>query len=293
MLRHILLVALVFSLGCVGAQQNNGLVITMSPDPPVVFQKGVAKVHVDVANTDTKTLENIRAEIFSPGILSYANEKACKEAGGLAAGPAGSQPLLRPQEFMTFSCDFIAPQINQDRVSTRLDARVNFMATFSAVQQLGLITEQEFSNRLGSTGVRTMPQSYTYRDRNIELHVEFSDKLPVVIKKGRQAFVTFAIRNIGDGFVQPIGPQDVKIIQKASLEGNVPEGRVLQSVGKGGVPGPCELEHPISPIGREFQPFSCLIDMPDNVAILANYNFIVSIRYSYEVRASAALDILR
>ncbi len=285
MLKYIFLAMLIFSLGCVSLQQNYGLVLNLQSDPSAVFQNSITKVHVDVTNTDIKRLENVRAEIFNRGLMTHLNEQLCVQSGDFG--------MLLVGEFRTFSCDFRAPQINQDRVRTTLDAKAMFDADFEAVQQMELITEQEYNNRLATTGVRLKPQGYVYNDRNMELRVDFTDPLPVVIKQGRQFFVRFTIRNIGNGFISAITPQDVSILQKPSLEQGITEGNVLQSVNAQGNFEPCRLEETLLPIGKEFPSFSCQIFMPSNAKAITNYNFIIQIRYHYEIRDSVTVDILR
>ncbi|MBI4170820.1 MAG: hypothetical protein HY514_03935 [Candidatus Aenigmarchaeota archaeon] len=276
---------LIFSLGCVTTQPNYGLVLNLQSDPPAVFQNSITKVHVDITNTDIKRLENVKAEIFNPGLMSPLNNQLCVQRGDFGTLFAG--------EFRTFSCDFSARQINQDRVRTTLDAKAIFDADFEAVQQVELITEQEYNNRVASSGVQLKPQSYVYNDRNIELRVDFTDSLPVVIKEGRQFFVRFTIRNIGNGFINALKPEDVSILQKPSLEQGITESNVLQSVNAQGNFEPCRLEETLLPIGKEFPSFSCQIFMPSNARAITNYNFIIQIRYHYEIRDSVTVDIVR
>ncbi len=303
MLKYIFLAALVFSLGCISAQQNNGLVIGLQADPPVVFVNGATKIFVDITNTDTKRLENVRVDIFNTGILTPLTpleEQKCRQQGDLTAlQPAGMKFIL-PGEFRTFSCSFQARQINQDRVTTQLDAKASFDATFSAVQNMELLSESEYNNRLATGRVKLMPQSYTYSDRNIQLQLDFTDPLPIVVKEGRNFFVKFTIRNVGNGFISEIKPEDVQIIQKPSLDAGVLEGNVLQSVRivtegdqQKVIYDSCGLGETLPPLGKEFPSFSCRIVMPPSVHVLTNYNFIVNIRYHYEIRDSVTVDILR
>lgn len=284
MLRYAALLALLFSLGCIATTGNNGLVMGMQPDPPAIFEGTLTKVHVDVENTDTKRLENVRAEIFNSGLLEPAGE--CRQEMG----------RLLPGEFRTFACSFRAPRINQDRMQAQLDGRATFDAEFSAVQQAMLITEQEYRNRFAASGVLQQPQRYVYADRNVELQVDFSDPPPIVITPDKKFFVRFTIRNAGNGFIKAIKPEHVRIIQKASLAQDIGEGNILQTIAaENGREKyvPCQLLAELQPIGGEFPSFSCEILMPGNVRVLENFNFIVQIRYSYEVRSSAQVDILR
>ncbi len=284
MLKYIFLGLLVFSLGCVSQQQGSSLSVSLQPDPPVVFENGIARIHADVTNADTKRLGNVSVKIFNPGIMSFVNEAACRQSGDFGT--------LLPQEFRTFSCAFRAPKINQGGTTAQIDAKATFDTTLSAVQQMELMTEDEYNNRIASTGIVPRPQSYTYSDRNIQLQVDFSDPLPVVIKQGRKFFVKFTVRNIGSGFVSAIGPEDFEILQKVSLD-QEQEGNVLQSINAMGEYEPCRLQETLSPIGKDFPSFSCQILMPSNVRVLTNYNAMISVRYRYEIRDSVAVDVIR
>ena len=94
MLKYILLSLLVFSLGCVQPHANNGLVISLQPDPSLILEKGITRVNVDVTNTDIKRLENVKVEVFNPGIMARLDESACSQAGDLKT--------LLAEEFRTF-----------------------------------------------------------------------------------------------------------------------------------------------------------------------------------------------
>ena len=284
MFKYVFLALLVFSLGCVQQDQGSSLSLSLQPDPPVVFESSVARVHVDVTNRDAKRLENVKVHIFNTGVMSFVNEPACVQSGDFK--------LLLPEEFRTFSCSFRAPKINQDRVTSEIDAKAEFDATLSAVQQMELMKEDEYNNRLASSGITQKPQSYAYSDRNIQLQVDFSDPLPVVIKQGRKFFVKFTVRNIGNGFINALGPQDVQLVQKGSLD-QEQEGNVLESINAQGEYEPCRLQETISPIGKDFPSFACQILMPANVNVLTNYNVIINIKYHYEIRDSAAVDVMR
>jgi len=259
---------------------NNGLVMSMTPDPGTILQDGTTKIHIDVTNTDIKKLDNVNVVIFNPGLLLFADGSSCAQSGVFGT--------LQSQEFRTFSCDLKSNQINQDRLSTTINAKANFTTTFSAVQQMGLITEEEYNNRLATSGVQQQPTSYVYGDRNIQLQVDFSDTLPIVVKDNRKVYVKFTLRNIGNGFVNSIGTNDIQILQKPSLD-TAQEGNVLQSAdGR-----PCHLVDALYPIGNTFPSFSCQVVMPSGINPIASYDFIINVKYTYEIRAQTQVDIVR
>jgi hypothetical protein len=282
------LLALVFSIGCIAQVPNNGLVVSLIPDPATVLVNGETSLHVDVSNTDVKNVSNVKAEVFNSGLLSPVQD--CSQRGILGDMRAG--------EFRTFFCDFRAPKINQDRVTTTLDVRATYESEFPAYQQLQVISEDEYNNRLASGNYHELPRSYVYSDRNIQMQLDFSDPLPLVLRDGRNYFVRFTITNIGNGFIGNIMPDDVRILQKPGLEFS-DEGQFLQSVNLLGHYEPCRLEQVIYPNGNKFPSFVCRIVLPPKPqpplkeTPITDYNFIVLLHYKYEIRQSARVDIIR
>lgn len=269
------------SLGCVANEKNSSIIMEMKADPPLILENGVSFVHVDITNADTKPLRNVNVYVFNPGgRLSY-NAAECKEKGNFG--------LLKAGEFRTFSCPFKSGKINQDRISTEINALASFSTEFSAVQQLEVISEDEYQNRLATSTFRQEPQVYIYNDRNIQLQVEFTEPPPIVIKNEREVYVKFTIRNIGTGFIKPISPSDIKIV-KQSYNPDVEEPAEMLAGSNGGY---CRPENILYPTGNEFPSFSCKVLMKSNSAPMSSKGFLIKINYSYEIRDSVRIDITR
>lgn len=284
-MKWLLLLLVVFTVGCT-TEANNGLQISMQADPPVVFENGKTTIHVDVRNEDIKILDRVVLDIFNYGLMIPVDERTC-------FSQLHKERTLFRDQFETFSCDFIAPEISQDRMQTQLDARVSYITRFSAAQQLDLISEQEYNNRRATQTLTSKPQRYTHSDRNVQLDIEFSDTLPIVTAPGRQYFVTFTIKNIGEGFIGSIPADAVRIIQKGTIGDQTVEGNLLQSVNPQGVYEPCRVYQTLVPIGKDFTTFSCQVLMPSQPKEIMTANFIVQIDYIYELRDSVTVDIIR
>jgi hypothetical protein len=283
MMKYFLLLLIFLTLGCASTEQGSSLSLSLQADPGTVLQDSVSKIHIDVSNLENKQLDNVSVAIFSPGIMRFVNEAECKKYSSLG--------FLRPEEFRSFSCDLRAPPIIQDSATAKIDVKASFDGNFSAVQPLELYTELEYNNRMASKGVTFKPQSYTYSDRNILLQVDFTDPLPLIVKNNRRQYVKFTIRNIGKGFINPIDSADVKIQQPTEPEpGELP---LLDVINTQGEYEPCRLQEALSPIGKDFPSFSCQILMPESMNEITNYNFIIYVKYHYEIRNSVNVEIFR
>lgn len=275
----IALLLLVFTAACIGSPvtKNNGLVLDLQADPSTVFENSDVMVHVDLDNTDSRRLYNVKAEIFDSGALS--SEGACEREYG----------ILLPEQFETFTCNFKTPSINQQRFSTEIGAKAVFDVPFAFTQTIEAITEQEFRNRQATNSLQTKPSVYRHRDRNIAVDVEFSEPLPMVVKDGKEIFVKFTIRNIGNGFVDSLESGDITITQK------IEQGETVLDTGC--IPGE------LLPLGKEFPTFTCKINpfytyLPDTdlgkgPRPIQSYDITMNIDYNYEIRDSLKIDVIR
>jgi hypothetical protein len=273
---YLLLLPLIFILGCASTQSGSSLKFDLFADPGTVLQGSSALVHMDFTNQDIKKIYNVEVFVFNPGLMKET-DPACSESG--------KAQFLLPGEFRSYACSFQAPEINQDRMTTQLDAKATFDSTLSAAQQLEMYSELEYNNRLAKGGLETKPQSYVYSDRNLQLTVDFTEPLPLIAKENRKLFVTFTLQNIGSGMISKINPKDITIDQ----HGNV---ILVSPAGEGGYE-PCRLQEQLVASGKTFPTFSCQILLPENMNMIQNYNFFIDVDYSYEIRNSISIDIIR
>ena len=74
-MRYVIAIALLIAVsGCVSqTASNNGLVVTLSADPPRVFQNQATTLFIDIDNTDVKKLNNVIFELFDAGIMEVVD----------------------------------------------------------------------------------------------------------------------------------------------------------------------------------------------------------------------------
>lgn len=263
-----LIIAIVFIVllsGCIDnvVQQTGGLETTMIADPPEIFINRPVTIYLDIENTDTKNLHDVYTEFFDTGIL-------------LGKCDSSNLSILLPEQFKTISCTLLAPQeIAQNRATTEISSLVRFNTEFSLVQLVEMVSEQYYELHLGE--IERKPSSYVYKDKNIQVDIEFSDALPVVVRPEKKAFMYITIKNIGNGFItflhhdafslEPVRPQSEKIVE-------------------------CDFPD-LVPTDREFPRIACEMRMPENVEYIYNHDVIFSLSYEYEVRDKTTVNIVR
>ena len=134
-----------------------------------------------------------------------------------------------------------------------------------------MITEDEYNIRERTGKLVKKPKTYSYKDNNLELQIDFSDRLPIVAT-GEKKYMYLTIRNIGDGFVSDITGDDIEIRQDEDVVNCV--------------------EQDIVPIGKEFPRVACELNMPD-INYIGNYAVIIDIDYTYENREDLPITIIR
>lgn len=256
---YLLLLAVFIVAGCVSTQQ--GFSFTLTADPPRIFSLGAARVFMDLENKDVKPIDNVAITLFDKSILR----------GDVCAKQI---PRLLPMQSSELRCVFTAPQLEQPLQGVTLHAKAEFDASLAAVQGIEMLTEEEYRRQAATGSLQQKAASYAYRDRNVELLVEFNEPLPVVIRPGKEYFMYMRIRNIGDGFVSNIRDSSIRIQQSGSA---------VQ----------CEPFGTMEVVGREFPRITCRLALPAGVTYLTNYDILISVNYHYELRQSAQLTVIK
>ncbi len=307
----LLLLVAAFAAGCINtpAITSNGVLISMNANPPQIFTGAKTTIGIDIDNNNAKTILDVSADIFETGILSLQEANAvskrtetlkdCFEAGGecgsapcksgsdlgACAGIGASYccakepsckkyiPEMKPDAFDMFSCEFWSPkEIGSQSVTTTLFARAKFKTSLFATQMLKIISQKEFDLRKKTGRPVEEPSSYSYRDDNLELSVDFSDSLPLIDAAGKKAYVSFALRNIGSGFIEKISKGDIKMTS--------PDG-ILS----------CPDIKDLFVSGTQFPRFACEISLPGGITFLSDRAINIDIAYSYEVRNSIDVEV--
>lgn len=261
----LFLLLIVFS-GCVSTQRNDGLVFTLSADPPRAFTSDNVRVIMDVENTDTKEYKDIVIDVFDKGVL----EGGCDNFYYDALLPIGGNG-----QFKTYYCYFVTPShIPEKEVTTTVYAKATYKTEFKAVQLIEMITEEYYDVHKGE--IKAKPVSYVYRDKNVEVAIDFSTDLPIIVRPESRVFMKIQIMNVGNGFIKPITNLKIKPTNDEVV--NIFEN--------------CDFPR-LEQNGNVFPRQSCEIALPLGVDYLANYDALLEFSYEYEVRANTDVTIMR
>ncbi len=259
----ITLVLVIASTACIGGVPTNGLSVSIQADPTSVFTDKETKVFIDVANNDIKTYENIFVEIFDRGIMTGI---ACFDA----------RPELRPGNLFTKQCTLKAPtgaNVITPVFRNSINVRAKYDTKVSGVTTIQAMTEDEY-NRLSYAGkLSTLPLSKSFSDKNIMVQVDFDENPYVFTAAGRKLYMHIKIFNIGNGFVEQIRFDPASDITDRFSIANCGNSVVLR------------------PVGKEFPTITCeLTPAPTRIE---SYDIGVTIQYTYDVRTSTVVDIVR
>ena len=293
-------------IGALQGQQpvrvQEGLGVSLSSSPSEIFAGSKTTLYLDAQNKDVAPIRNIILEIFDTGNLQKSNE--CKL----------SIPQLLPDQITALSCTVQATSIIQKTQSETINARAKFQSVLTAVQTLDIMNEEIYTREKFAGNINTRPRAYTYSDRNMQMDIEFSDDMPIVVRKGRQYFVYFTIRNIGNGFVDKItfGENFMPIEQKNLKFGEFKnalqatdllltllqkQSKIFQETGSEETYCSdilcCRDFKTIYPSGKVFPRIACELKLPENAQQLVDYQVLVPLLYNYEVRAQSQLKVVR
>ena len=271
----LLLLFAVLASGCIASSPaGGGLFVSVTPDPPVVFSSGILRINIDIDNKNPRTVADVSAQVFDTGILSG---NTCQQ----------QISFMRPDEFKTFSCILQAPQreaLVQNQVKTSVGTRVSYTADLSAAQIVEMMTENEYLQRTQSGRLQARPSSYVYTDKNVEIDVEFSDAMPIIVRPDVQKdyFVYFTIKNTGNGFIEnlkygdfilaPVRPDEPNIVICPDL--NSPSWK-------------------LEPEGKKFPRIACRLALPSGVSVVENYGLVVLLKYRYEIRENTVVTVIK
>jgi len=250
---------------------SEGLAINVEADPQRVFSDSTTRLYVDVENIDTKTVNDLDVDVYYTGRLTELDEENCKK----------HEDELEPGEIVIMEkCDLTAPSKDEMTVSsvkTDVAVKVDFTTKLNVAQLIEMITKEAYDIKVRAGSLETKPKSYVYRDKNIEMQVDFSDRLPIVVREGKTSFVYFTIKNIGNGFISDIEDRDF-VIKQQEVNGN----KIVD----------CDFTV-ISPREREFPRIACELNLPDDVTYLSNHVIIIELEYDYEIRKEVPVEIVR
>jgi hypothetical protein len=280
-MKYIYLALIVFMAGCVQTPSTvaEGLLVKVDASSKTVFQGKEINVFVDIENKMFQDAKNVRADIFEN---PYFRKTICSPRYTTPLGNFGYIPVNDIDEggLQIVTCSLrVIEEIPKDQLETDISAGVTFDSRLQASQVVKLISQEEFDVRQKTKELAQDPKTYTYKDSNVELAIEFSSQPPLVSGSNRE-FVKFKIRNIGNGFIKGLDlEKDFRFVQNPEINGN----KIVD--------GSC-LSGKIEPIKNEFPSITCELNMPD-INYLSNSILIINIDYQYEVRNKISVKILR
>jgi hypothetical protein len=235
----------------------------MMADPDSVFAGSETNVYFEVNNNDVKSIKNVYMDIFETGPFTKASD-CIKTVSEIKKG-----------SFDSLECRLRAPSaIPNSPLTTTLVSRVRFASNLNKTQLVEMITEDEYNILKSTDKLIKKPKTYSYKDNNIELQIDFSDELPIVAR-GEKKYMYLTVRNIGNGFVSNLDVDDISVTE--------PEEKNVVNC----------IKQKLSPIGKEFPRIACELNLPEGVDYLNNHVIILNIDYNYDLRTELPIDIIR
>lgn len=276
MRKALLILVIVAAAGCINsAPAGGGLSISMQPDPPKIFSHGTTRINIDLENTNPRPI-TASFDIFDTGRLTFAQQPP-----GAACGLDNF--IMLKNDFKSFFCVLQAPDIEEESVLTEVNAWARYKTSMPVVQVIEMMTEAEYQRRAGQAAL-TKPASYSYRDKNVEVRIDFDEPLPIVLRRGHRYFMHFTIKNIGNGLIGSLKYNDFSVRPAGATSFSIVDCR------NSGIDNP---NWRLEPVGKEFPSITCELTMPSGVSAVENYGMLVTLEYNYEVREKALVQIIK
>lgn len=304
---YFLTAFLILLSGCVSnGSFEHGLFVTMQADPQTIFTDRETTVYVDIENRGERSIRDITVDIFDVGLMEPTTpvtkldaENLLRDIGRSLLDMAlsrffGDKPSqakipcapgvyerLLPGEFKTHQCTLKSPkQIIEVQTATTVSAKVIYTQELTFTQLIELVSEGYFESHRNDFAPKA--GSYVYNDKNVEITVEFSDSLPVIVRNGKDVYMHITIKNIGNGFMPTIAQGRIKI--------EIPD-ELKRKYGSDVIQCP-EIKN-LESFEKTFPRITCKLNLPTNFNLISNYDFIFTLNYDYEVRADTTVTIVR
>ena len=291
LLLSMFILALIFISGCTSASTvGGGLFIDIRPDKPQVFASDNVVINIDIDNKNTRRVTDVKVDIFDAGLMSFDNilqyDPIYSFTGDDIDGTCGKFiDFMLPDQFKTVSCVYRAPGRNillEDATQTQVNARIKYTTELSLIQIIEMMEKEEYELRSQSGKLKKSPAKYSYRDKNVEIGVDFSDELPIAIVPGREYFAYFTIKNIGNGVIDDIKYGDFNVRPVSGSTANIID---CGDIGK--------ATWNLKLSEGKFPRIACRLYLPSGVRVIENYGLQIDLRYNYEVRGNTEIRILK
>jgi hypothetical protein len=298
---------IIFASGCAylpffGPVQpiGGGLFLSMRADPQTVFAGSDVRIDIDVDNQNPRNISQVFINVFDSGILELIGVSSGTRITSPSEGVSGCNKGpddMRPGGFKSLTCFLHAPEnLQQDSLTTTVSASTRYTTDLSFVQIIDIMNEDEYRTKQQAGQLVTRPSAYSYQDKNVQIDVEFSESLPIVVRKlagSKEYYMYITVRNIGNGFISDIRSNQLKIRPADTIQPYVDN--VVQAFSEEVVDCPAlnSLGWRLQPIGNKFPRITCKIELPLGVRIIENYGLLINLIYTYEVRDSVDVKIIR
>ncbi len=267
-MKYLLALLVVFLAGCTAVQTGSGVTLTLEPETYTIEPSTPVKIFATISNEENSRIDVKSIYIFSTGVLTG---EPCNFAVG----------TLEKYERRNYICQLKSPppeEIPKPYIRNSVLASVKYTAEMDVTKDFEVISFDEYEKRRLTGRLDSQPQSAVFSDGNIQATVEFSDGIPVVRSPGKDVFLYINIKNVGSGFVDPLGPESIRFSEETSP--------LLDSTGclevlKGGLP----------PYNNEFPRIACRLNMNVFQGDADARRIVMSVSYGYEKRAETEVEI--
>ncbi len=304
---------LILISGCIGTTvyTSQGISMKLQADPPKIFAGTETNLYVEIENLNQKTLKNVEINVFDTGALKKTGE--CKTTVN----------RMLPNQIVSLRCKLKAPeQKNMIEPTERqtVSVSVKFEDLTVVLQTFDIVSENYYRTEDATGKFQKKPKSYSYRDNNVEIDVDFSSDLPIIYREDRQEIVYFTVKNIGNGFIGNVTcdknfavqePNDQTFVDIRS-ESNMDRlydfaerfifKEILKESGTGkrictdaGVVE-CEDFGTLLPMGKTFSRIACKLNLDQILQdrdFVIDYEIIPILKYTYEVRGTIDINVAR
>ncbi|MFH1420411.1 MAG: hypothetical protein ABIG30_00400 [Candidatus Aenigmatarchaeota archaeon] len=127
---------------------------------------------------------------------------------------AYGRETLRPNGLASYACNLRAPPASEMMLkieTTYVRTKSTFVTNISVPAIVGLIAEDEYIRQKNKGELSSGRSTFTKNDGNIQIDVSFSEPMPIVDRPDKEEYMYIDIRNVGDGVIDDIRPQDIVI----------------------------------------------------------------------------------
>ncbi len=133
-----------------------------------------------------------------------------------------SNEKIRPNAFDSYMCRIHAPtSIIGDEEIEFVRTKALFVTDFSIPVIASIINENEYQRRKTVNDLPSSPRSFVEDDGNVKIEVSFSADMPIVDRVSEEEYMYIKITNIGEGYLDEIRPQDIRIWDSSSDEKDI------------------------------------------------------------------------